>query len=374
MTISPRSEVVSLVTAKHGGRLQLAADLPAHERARLLDFSTTVHAYGPPAGVRRALQEAWVEEYPDPDASAFCAFAARMAGVPLKWVMAGSGSVELLRMIPLAYVRPRDPVLLIGPTFDEYRVGVEVMGGMIHEVGARPETSFRPDIHAIVKIIRSVRPYLIFLCNPNNPTGHYLTEAEVREILYACKEGILVLDEAFINFVANPWPSVRLLDAGPIILVRSMTKDYALPGVRLGYAVGDPRLLNPLRRVQVPWGVSTLAQAAGMAALSDEGYLPKVMAAVREDARGFVEGLRLSGIEAVRGAAHFCLIPVADGDGAAESLRRLGMLVRSCRSFGLKGYIRIGPRRPGENARLTQAITTALSYQPSAFSEVRVDR
>lgn len=361
MKISPRSEVMSLVTAEHGGRFHLAADCPAHERARLLDFSTTVHAYGPPAGVRQAFQEACVEEYPDPDASAFCALVSRMAGVPLPWVTAGNGSVELLRMISLAYVRPRDPVLLIGPTFDEYRVGVEVMGGGIHEVRARPERSFRPDIHAIVKTIRSVRPRVIFLCNPNNPTGHYLAEAEVGEILRACREGILVVDEAFVNFVAEPWPSIRLLDAGPIILVRSMTKDYALPGVRLGYALGVPDLLEPLRRVRVPWGVSTLAQGAGMAALSDGGYLPKVMRAVRQDARSFVEGLRMGGLGAVHGAAHFCLIPVADGDKAAESLWRLGMLVRSCRSFGLKGYIRIGPRRPDENARLTRAITTALS-------------
>lgn len=360
MKISPRSEVVSLVRAEHGGRFHLAADFPAHERAGFLDFSTTVHAYGPPAGVRRALQEACVEEYPDPDASAFCTLVARMAGVPLKWVMTGNGSVELLRMIPLAYVRPRDPVLLIGPTFDEYRVGVEVMGGGIHEVRASPETSFRPDIPAIVKTIRSVRPRLIFLCNPNNPTGHYLAEAEVCQILHACGEGILVVDEAFVNFVAEPWPSVRLLDAGPIILVRSMTKDYALPGVRLGYALGAPDLLDPLRLVQVPWGVSTFAQEAGMAAFSDEGYLPKVMRAVRRDARSFVNRLRVDGLGAVHGAAHFCLIPVADGDKAAESLRRLGMLVRPCRSFGLKEYIRIGPRRPEENARLTQAIAAVL--------------
>src|SRR5574337_599144 len=362
MKISPRPEVVSLVRAEHGGRLHLAADLPAHERARPLDFSTTVHAYGPPAPVRQALQEARVEEYPDPDASAFCTLVARIAGVPPRWVMAGNGSVELLRMIPLAYVRPRDPVLLIGPTFDEYRVGVEVMGGGIHEMRAEPERSFRPDIPNIVKTIRSVRPRLIFLCNPNNPTGHYLGEAEVREILHACREGILVVDEAFVNFVAEPWPAVPLLDAGPLILVRSMTKDYALPGVRLGYALSVPELLDPLRRVRVPWGVSTLAQEAGMAALSDEGYLLKVMRAVREDARGFVEELRANGRGVVHGTAHFCLIPVTDGDKAAESLRRLGMLVRPCRSFGLNKYIRIGPRRPDENARLIQAITRVLGH------------
>lgn len=238
MTIVPRSEVVRLVRAEHGGRLPLVTDLPAHAREGLLDFSTTVHAYGPPPEVRQALQEACLEEYPDPDASAFCALAAKVGGVPVKWVMAGSGSVEFLRLIPLSYVRPRDPVLIIGPTFDEYRVGVEVMGGIIHEVRAKPERGFRSDIGAVVKTIRSVRPRLIFLCNPNNPTGHYLSEAEVCEILRACGQGIVVMDEAFINFVAKPWASTRLLQAGPVILVRSMTKDYALPGVRLGYAWG----------------------------------------------------------------------------------------------------------------------------------------
>lgn len=355
--------------AEHGGRLPLAADLPVHEREGLLDFSTTVHAYGPPPGVRQALQEVCLDEYPDPDASAFCGLAASVAGVPVKWVMAGNGSVEILRLIPLAYVRPHDSVLIIGPTFDEYRVGVEVMGGTIHEVWARPEAGFRPDICAIVKTIRSVRPRLIFLCNPNNPTGHYLAEAEVRAILRACEEGIFVVDEAFVNFVAEPWSSARLLQAGPVILVRSMTKDYALPGVRLGYVLGDPMLLNPLRKVQAPWSVSSLAQAAGIAAFSEKDYLPKVMRVLREDARVFVEELRAEGLGVVHEATHFCLISVADGDDRAESLCRLGMLVRSCRSFGLNGYIRVGPRRPEENARLIQAIRTAHSSQLSAFSK-----
>jgi histidinol-phosphate aminotransferase len=358
--------------AEHGGRLPLAADLSAHERKGLLDFSTTVHAYGPPSGVRQALREVCLDEYPDPDASAFCGLAASVAGVPVKWVMAGNGSVEILRLIPLTYVRPRDPVLIIGPTFDEYRVGVEVMGGTIHEVWARPETGFRQDICAIVKIIRSVRPRLIFLCNPNNPTGHYLAEAEVREILRACEEGILVMDEAFVNFVSEPWPSAKLLEAGPIILVRSMTKDYALPGVRLGYALGDSALLDPLRKVQLPWSISSLAQAAGIAAFSDKDYLPTVMRAVRKDARGFVKELRAGGIGVMQGAAHFCLISVTDGDEAAASLRSLGMLVRSCQSFGLKTHIRVGPRRPEENARLIEAIRTARNNQPSAFSKREV--
>ncbi|MGQ0668143.1 MAG: pyridoxal phosphate-dependent aminotransferase [Actinomycetota bacterium] len=336
--------------AEHGGRFGLQASAQV-----LLDFSTTVHAYGPPPRVREAVRACNVEEYPDPHATAFCAAVANRLSLPQGLVMAGSGSLELLRLIPLTYVQQRDPVVIVGPTFGEYRVAAGIMGGTVYEVRAHGLGSARPDAESILDAVRRLRPRVTFLCNPNNPTGTYWDVVEVRALLRACGHGLLVVDEAFRAFVEVPWDPLPLLEEGPILLVRSMTKDHAMAGLRIGYAIGAPSILEPLRRVRTPWGISAPAQTAGLAALQDPSYLPRVMAAVRGDAREMASALRAAGYEPVLGAAHFFLLPVEDGQKTAERLRAQGFLVRLCASFGLPQYVRIGPRRPAENEAFVRA-------------------
>jgi histidinol-phosphate/aromatic aminotransferase/cobyric acid decarboxylase-like protein len=347
----PRPEVARLAPAEHGGRLALPPPAQA-----VLDFSTTVHAYGPPPGVREAVRTCNVEEYPDPRATPFCAAVAERLGLPPGWVMAGAGSLDLLRCIALAYVRPRDPVLLAGPTFAEYRVAAEVMGGVIHEARVQGPGAAPPAADRLLEAARRLRPRVTFLCTPNNPTGTCWEAAAVRALLRACAPGLLVVDEAFRTFVEAPWEPLPLLEEGPLLLVRSLTKDHALAGLRIGYAIGPPDLLAPLRQVQAPWQVSAPAQAAGVAALEDLEYLPRVMAAVRRDVRELTAALRATGQAPVTGAAHFFLLPVEDGRRTVENLRARGILVRSCASFGLPQYVRVGPRRPPENAAFVRAV------------------
>lgn len=340
----PRPEIARLIPDEHGGRFGLEARAQA-----VLDFSTTVHAYGPPPRVREAVGACNIEEYPDPHAWSFRAGVAYQLNLPPGLVMAGNGSVELLRRIALAYIRQGDPVVIAAPTFGEYRVGVEIMGGIVHEVRAHGLGSARPDVDSLVDVVRCLRPRVTFLCNPNNPTGTYWNMAEVRALLRACSPGLLVLDEAFRAFVEAPWDPLPLVEEGPIVLVRSMTKDHAMAGLRIGYAIGAPAILKPLGQVQTPWGISAPAQVAGLAALEDPDYLPRVMAAVRRDAQEMASGLRAAGYEPMVGAVHFFLLPVGGGRETAEKFRVQGFLVRPCASFGLPQYVRIGPRRPSEN-------------------------
>ena len=346
----PRPEIARLMPDEHGGRFGLEAGAQA-----VLDFSTTIHAYGPPPRVREAVGACNIEEYPDPHARSFCAGVAHQLNLPSCLVMAGNGSVELLRRIALAYIRQGDPVVIAAPTFGEYRVGAEIMGGIVHEVRAHGLGSAPPNVDSLIDVVRRLRPRVTFLCNPNNPTGTYWDMAEVRALLRACSPGLLVLDEAFRAFVEAPWDPLTLLEDGPIVLVRSMGKDHAMAGLRIGYAIGAAHILEPLRRVHTPWEISAPAQAAGLAALEDPAYLPGVMAAVRRDARQMVSALRAAGYEPALGAAHFFLLPVEDGQRTAETLLAQRLLVRSCASFGLPHYIRIGPRRSAENAMFVRA-------------------
>ncbi len=347
----PRSEVARLMPAEHGGRLAMAA-----AARRCLDFSTTVHAYGPPPRVREAVAACTLDEYPEPYATGFCTTVADRLNLPPALVMAGNGSVELLRLIALAYVRQHDPVLIVAPTFAEYRVAGEIMGGTVHEIRANAVGAARPHVDSILGAVRRFRPRVTFLCNPNSPTGTYWEATEVRALLQACSPRLLIVDEAFRAFVELPWESLPLVEEGPIILIRSMTKDHALAGLRIAYAIGAPRLLDPLRRIQTPWSLSAPAQAAGLMALEDRDYLPRVMATVRRDAREMVSALGAAGYEPVVGAAHFFLLSVEDGLKTAQGLGARGFLVRPCASFGLPQYVRIGPRRPVENEALVRAL------------------
>lgn len=352
MIPEPRPEIGRLVPPEHGGRLALGVS-----GCGLLDFSTTVHAYGPPARVRDAVAQCNLDEYPDPHAADFCAGLAERFNLPTGLVMAGNGSVELLRLVGLAYIRQRDPVVVVGPTFEEYRMAAEIMGGEVQEIRAQGFGSARPDVQCILDAVRRLRPRVTFLCNPNNPTGTYWDAAEVQALLRACHPGLLVMDGAFQAFVESAWDPLLLVEEGPILLIRSMTKDYAMAGLRLGYAIGAPSIMEPLRRAQTPWGVSAPAQAAGLAALEDREYLQRVMAAVRRDARELVSALRAAGYQPEVGATHFFLLRVEDGRHAAQTLHAQGFLVRLCSSFGLPRHIRISPRRPLENESLVRALS-----------------
>jgi histidinol-phosphate/aromatic aminotransferase/cobyric acid decarboxylase-like protein len=141
-----------------------------------------------------------------------------------------------------------------------------------------------------------------------------------------------------------------------VLVLRSMTKDYALAGLRLGYAVGPPRVVDALARVRSPWNVNALAQAAGLAALRDQGHLRETLDALQAAGAQLVTGLRQRGWDPLPSTVHFFLIDVGDGGRLWARLLREGVLVRDCASFGLPSYVRIAARRPEENARLLAAM------------------
>lgn len=349
------------IDRRHGG-IQ-AADLAAvgAHSDEVLDFSINVSPLGPPPGVREALAGLDLSRYPDPNSSALCLALAECLGIASEQILIGNGSSQLIHLVVRLFVHSGQRPVVFAPTFSEFGRAVELAGGHPYTWIARPERQFRWTLKNKPGVLDRARPPLVWLCNPNNPTGVYLGREQVQLITSSLTGGPLLLDEAYINFVERPWPALDLVESGRVILLRSMTKDYALAGLRLGYLVARPDLIEAAAALQPEWSVSSAAQVAGVAALRAEGYLERMRGAVTE-AKGYLVGsLQARGFEVTDGAANFILVRTGDAAAARAKLLTQGIVVRDCASFGLPEYLRIGVRRLADCQRLVRAFETLPS-------------
>jgi histidinol-phosphate aminotransferase len=246
--------------------------------------------------------------------------------------------------------------LIMAPTFAEYEAAARRAGAAVILQGAIEEKDFIWDISAACREVRHQRPGLVFLCQPNNPTGLYLEREVVESLAEAAGQGLLVLDEAYISFVYEAWDSCQLLSRGNVVVLRSLTKDCALAGLRLGYALCPSDVARALSASQPSWSVNAVAQAAGVAALADREHWLRGISCVQEG-RGYLYlELGALGYKVLLSVANFLLVKVGDATALRRQLLSRGLCVRDCTSFGLPEYIRIGVRTLPECQRLVEAL------------------
>ncbi|MEW6233059.1 MAG: histidinol-phosphate transaminase [Chloroflexota bacterium] len=379
MTIRPRPEIEAVTSSTHGGFDSVEFARLGLDFKAVIDFSANINPFGPSPKALAALQGAAVDRHPDPEATELRRLIAAREGIGTESILVGNGSAELIRLLAIAYLRAGDRVLIVEPTFGEYGVSSAMMGAQVRDHRARPEDGFRLNVEMAAHQIEKERPRLVFLCNPNNPTGTYLSRRDVERLLAACEGTLLVVDEAFVTFVADAWSSIPLTKEGNLLVLRSMTKDYALAGLRLGYAVAHREIIVALAKVRPPWSVNALAQAAGVAALLDERHLRESLAELARAKEALIASLADLEWKVLPSMTHFFLVEVArsrpfrrrapEGQsweararqvGAGAAFRRIlleqGILVRDCASFGLPACVRIATRRPEENRRLIETI------------------
>jgi L-threonine-O-3-phosphate decarboxylase len=358
--LSARPETTAISPVYHG-----ALDYAELERLGLdpegvLDFSVNSNPYGPSPAVREAVARVPLDRYPDRESRALRrALAERLDVAPAR-IMVGNGTAELIWLVAFAFLQPRDRVLVVGPTFGEYRRTAALMGAQVQMWIARPEQEFVADPEKVEQCLWETKPRMVFVCNPNNPTGTIMPPEVMAAWAYAHPGTLFVIDEAYLAF-APGLQSVLNAGADNILVLRSMTKDYALAGLRLGYAMSHVPIIAALSRVRPAWNVNALAQAAGLAALGDEAYRQHSLQALAQSKEKLVAGLAELGLPPLPSATHFFLVHVGDGETFRQALLRQGILVRDCASFGLPAYVRIATRRPEENARLLEAIRAILS-------------
>ncbi|MBN1219374.1 MAG: histidinol-phosphate aminotransferase family protein [Anaerolineae bacterium] len=370
---SPRSTVITVPPPIHGARdytelqrLGLAPD-------DVIDFSTNSNPYGPHPAIFQAMGEALadpalVRRYPDRDCLALRAAIAVADKVPQENILPGNGATELIHLIALTFVKPDSRHLILSPTFGEYSRALHLMGGKVYE--CRPETHhlLHLDLETITTTIHRVQPDTIWLCNPNNPTGQYWSKAELAQLRAADPDAriLWIIDEAYRHFVD---PGARGNDEEQwtwgenVIRLRSLTKDHSLAGLRLGYLLAAPKLVNLLKAAQPPWSVNSLAQMAGVAALQTESITWRnfTLTQLRQHALDLWVGLSQLGLPIHPTSTTFALLKVKHAPEFRHHLLMRGLLVRDCASFGLPGHIRVAAHRPAANERLRATIAELLA-------------
>ncbi|MGI5834894.1 MAG: pyridoxal phosphate-dependent aminotransferase [Chloroflexota bacterium] len=361
--IKARKHLNSVPLCPHGSysdREAVERGLPPSD---VIDFSASCNPLGPAPGVLAALEGIDPSRYPDDESIELKDALARSIGVEPECLVVGNGSVELMWLLAMAFLDPSDSVLVVGPTFGEYARACRIAGAEVEEYRAHEADNFNPDLDEIVRRLCCNHPKLAFLCNPNNPTGQLLGADQIEKLLEGCLDTLLVVDEAYLPF-SDVQPDLRpLLTSGRLLLLRSMTKDYGLAGLRLGYAVSSPEIIGWIHRVKPPWNVNAAAQRAGLAALLDTAHLEKAREVIAESRSFLMEQLSALGLSAVPSAANFLLVRVGDGSSFRSRLLARGICVRDCASFGLPAYIRIGIRTLPECRKLVEAVQGVLASE-----------
>ena len=350
----------------HGGLNPAELSTLGLDPREIIDFSVSINPLGPSPQVLEAIENPELAAYPDPDCIDLRRAISRHTGVHAGQIVIGNGSTELIHLLARALLGPHESAVVFSPTFGEYAAAFRLQGVEPAAVSTAPE-GFEWNLGQARDVIASVRPKIVFLCNPNNPTGTYLCEHEVRSVAQALgNTGLLVVDEAYLPFVDDGWDSLALLSMGNVALLRSMTKDHALTGLRLGYLLASVDVTNLVRKFQYSWSVNSLAQVAGLAALGDPDHVAEGREVVSQGKEYLSEAASSFGLECPPSAANFILLKVGQATRVRRDLlTQHGVCVRDCTSFGLPEYIRVGVRTMVENQVLVKALSSVLSPRSS---------
>ncbi|WP_298271533.1 threonine-phosphate decarboxylase CobD [Geobacter sp.] len=356
-------------TFDHGGTVFAVARYLGVPPEEILDFSASINPLGPVPGVREALAAAFdrLVHYPDSDAAELRDALARRHGLAPECFCVANGSTELIYLVPSLAAAGRG--LIVAPPFSEYAKSLARGGREVDYLDLSPADGFTLSPSSLNERLGAGGHSLLFLCNPGNPTGRLIPRAGVAEVLDIChrRGTFLVLDEAFIDFCEEESAVALAAEREGVVVLRSMTKFFAIPGVRLGSAVGHPRTIARLAPLREPWSVNTLAQVAGIASLADPSYPRRTRDLVAAERERLAAGLtRLPGLSPFPSTANYILVEITAGPDAPALCRRLReerILVRDCSTFrGLDGrFFRVAVRGGEENDLLLAALGRALA-------------
>lgn len=346
----------------HGGNIYQAQE---EYKGKIIDFSANINPLGLPQKVKREVFKnfASVLHYPDPEAKSIKKKIAQYWGIGEENILVGNGSVELIYLVMLTY-RPKK-VLIPSPTFSEYERAVKELGGTPKFLSLQGKEGFRLNLDGLSSLGEFEA---IFICNPNNPTGSLLLEEPQRVMDLPGK--LMVVDEAFMDFLSQEkdytliWKAIK---NKYLIVLRTFTKIFALPGLRIGYLVAHKEIVSELKGHRLPWSVNAFAQIAAEVVLDAKEHIRKTREFIEKEREFlFREIGRIKGLRPYSSVVNFLLVRIEKNNMTASSLAkkllRYGILIRDCSNFRSLGhkFIRIAVRSHNENLYLLKHLKEVL--------------
>lgn len=307
-----------------------------------------------------------VHRYPEGGAVVLAEKLAARLGVDSRQIVFGNGSNEILELACRLLAGPGDEVLFSADAFLVYPLVTIAAGATVVKA---PPRGFEHDLEAIAALI-SPRTRLIYLANPNNPTGTIFRRREWEEFLARVPDDVaVVLDEAYFEFVENElYPDgMAYLDRHPgLVVTRTFSKIHGLAGLRIGYGVGSLEMMDAMARLRQPFNVNLLAQVAAVAALDDEEHVEASKALVRASRARWAEAFTRMGLAAVPTHANFVLVRTGSGAAVTEALLHRGVIVRPMDAYGFPDHIRITFGTEAEDRRAIAALQSVLDERAAA--------
>ncbi len=355
----------------HGGNLAWAAGLAQCLPTELLDFSASISPLGPPPSVQRAIQAAFSQmvAYPDPNYGGLRRAIAHHHYLPIDYILPGNGAAELLTYAARDLTSLQRPTLRLSPGFSDYDRALKSFDAQLLDVRLLTADGWqfdRWDVNLSIPEDTALEECGFLLNNPHNPTGAVFSRDRVRSLL--AKFALVVVDEAFMDFLP-PEQDQSVIDFvhefPNLVVIRSLTKFYSMPGVRLGYAIAHPTTISRWQQWRDPWSVNTFAAAAGIAALQDSAFQHQTWNWLKLANKQLYKGLAaLPGLSPLPSSVNFLLVACDISATALQEqlLRQHQIYIRDCMSFAELGdrYFRVAIKTETENQRLLSALADVL--------------
>jgi histidinol-phosphate/aromatic aminotransferase/cobyric acid decarboxylase-like protein len=340
---------------RHGG----LAGLDAEARAalvgaeRVADFSANLNPYGPPAALLESIQAAPLDAYPDAQAGlARAAWAEQLRSTP-EHIAVGHGAADLFWAVCHAVLRPGDRAHVLEPTFSEFRLAAQACGASVGRTWLDARDGFRLPLERLIADAQGTRA--LYLCAPNNPTGTQLAPDQVLRLAHALPETLIVLDQSFL-MLSDHADEAGLALPDNVASVRSLTKDFALAGLRIGLLWAAPSVVSAVERVRPTWSTSAPAQAAIARCAGLHGFVAESWSRLEADRAAVTRVLRAHHYEPLPSRTGYQLVPVGDAASFCQKLLLHGVVARDCSSFGLPEHVRLAARPPADVAQLERAL------------------
>ncbi|MDH4133280.1 MAG: histidinol-phosphate transaminase [Gammaproteobacteria bacterium] len=362
-------DVLSLATPGVRGLTPYIPGKPVEELERELGITNAIklasneNPLGPSlkalAAVQQCLQD--IARYPDGGGFALKRALAARYNVAPEQITLGNGSSDVIEFAARIFVAPGDEVVFSQHAFAMYPILTQAIGGRAVEVPAR---DWGHDLEAMAKAV-TTRTKLVFITNPNNPTGTWFGRTELNRFLKQIpSQVIVVLDEAYFEYVDHPeYPDgLTLLNSHPnLVVARTFSKVFGLAGLRVGYSISSAPLADLLNRVRPPFNVNSLAMNAAVAALGDEEHLRKTVAINHDGMRQLTNGFRELALPYIPSVGNFVCVEVGEAARVNDALLRQGVIVRPVANYGMPHHLRVTVGLPEENVRFLGALKTVLT-------------